>query len=100
MYLICSVVSLGVSSSVRRDRCVARPRDELLCLATLAHLNIAIFPKPFAHSEFKQWPRHAVDRDAEIPLRKGVISRALYTIVVTHAKPHSTALTQTLSTPP
>jgi len=87
---------IGVLTSDRRDRRVARARDELLCSATLAYLHIATFPKPFTHGEFKQWPRQAVDRDAEIPLGKRVISRELYAIVVTHAKPHSAGLRKTL----
>jgi hypothetical protein len=90
------VAPIGVLTSDRRNRRVARRCDEPLCPATLAHLNIAIFPKPFTHSEFKQWPRHAVDRDAEIPPRKGVISRELSEIVVTHAKPHGSGLRKTL----
>jgi hypothetical protein len=87
---------IGILTANRRNRCVPSPRDESLYSATLSYPNIAIFFQPFAHSELKQRPRHAVDRDAEVPLRKGVISRALYAIVVTHAKPHSAGLSETL----
>jgi hypothetical protein len=60
-----------------------------LCALQLSRTSILRYStKAFTHSEFKQWPRQAVDRDAEIPPRKGVISRELSEIVVTHAKPH------------
>jgi hypothetical protein len=78
----------AVRTSDRRNRSFAGVVMNL-CALQLSRTSILRYStKAFTHSEFKQWPRQAVDRDAEIPPRKGVISRELSEIVVTHAKPH------------